>query len=422
MDYKEYPKRDIMCIDCKSFFASVESVKLGLNPLTSYLCVVSHADRKGGLVLASTPKMKSEYGIKTGSRMFQVPKYDKRIKIVPPRMGLYLKVNGLINEVFKKYTSDEYWYPYSIDESFIDVSGSHKLFGSNEEIAKKIQQEVWQKYKIPLCIGIGDNPLLAKLCLDNEAKNYPPYIATWHYQDVPEKLWQIRPITNMWGIGKKTAQRLERLGITSVKQLANANPEVLKRQFGVMGLELYHHANGIDQSILSKREAPKEKSYGLSQVLPHDYLEASQVKVIIHEMAGQLAKRLRKHQVETRCIHLMIGYSRDIVEKGFSHQMTIYKTNQSSVLEAYFTELFEKYYQGQPVRTVALTAGKLVPKESLQLNLFEAPQKQIQQDDLDKIVDKIQARYGITSLIHASSLTKGATAIERANLLGGHRR
>lgn len=142
------------------FFASVECVKRRLNPLEAYLVVMSNADRAGGLVLAATPKMKQEHHIKTGSRMYELPTWDKRIIIAPPRMKLYLKVNAMIQAIFRRYVPAEFIHVYSIDECFLDITGSHLLFGSTEEIVRKIQRDILEELRLYVTVGIGDNPFL----------------------------------------------------------------------------------------------------------------------------------------------------------------------------------------------------------------------------------------------------------------------
>lgn len=420
IDYGSLPRRDVMCIDCKCFFASVESVKRGLHPLESYLCVVSHAENQHGLVLAASPKMKSEYQIKTGSRMKDIPRWDKRIIIAKPRMALYLKVNEMINDVFKQYVMEEDWHPYSIDETFIDVTRS-KLFGSRTEIAHKIQSDIWRQFKLPLCIGIGDNPLLAKLCLDNDAKNLPPYIANWTYEDVSTKLWRISPITNMWGIGYRMAQRLEKLGIRTIRQLAHSDIDTLKRHLGKIGEELYYHANGVDLSVISQKHITKSKSIGLGQTLRSEYVTIQQIHIIIREMVEHLAYRLRKQSFETQCISVSVKYSSQAMERGFSHQLQIEATHNNALLQRHFVQLFDQYYGGQPLKGLYLSCSRLVKGVGKQLNLFEDIEKQMKLECLDMTLDKIRERYGYSSLVYASSLCEGATGIQRSELIGGHK-
>lgn len=420
MDYSHQPKRDILCIDVKSFFASVESVKRQLHPLESYIVVMSNPNLDGGLVLASSPKVKKEYGIRTGSRRFEIPKNSK-IQIVEPRMSLYIKVNRMINKIFKEFVADEDIHMYSIDESFLDVTHSHALYGSTMEIAKKIQQTIFQRLKLVTAIGIGDNPLLAKLALDNEAKKNQSQIAVWHYENVQEKVWKIHPITNMWGIGRNTEKTLYKLGIDSVYSLAQYNVKSLKKIHGVIGEQLFYHAHGIDQTIISEKYIPKSSGYGKSQILKRDYVNQYEIEVVIREMADEISTRLRKHKAETGVIHLSIGYSRDILDKGFSQQMKVFPTSSNSKIIETCLQIFRSNYSNQPVRRIAIRCGKVEHKKELQLNLFEPPEKTILKEELETVVDKIRKKYGFTSLVHASSLTKGGTAISRSGMVGGHK-
>lgn len=161
IDYAVAPRRDILCIDVKSFFASVECMKRHLNPLTAYLVVMSHAERQGGLVLAASPMVKAEFGIKTGSRRYELPD-DPRIIIAPPRMNLYLHVNEMILKIARRYVSNDDLYVFSIDEFFMDVTQYHALFGDTMTIAKRLQQDIWQELRLAVTIGIGENPFLGK--------------------------------------------------------------------------------------------------------------------------------------------------------------------------------------------------------------------------------------------------------------------
>lgn len=420
MDYTHEPKRDLLCIDVKSFFASVESVKRHIHPLESYIVVMSNPDLDGGLVLASSPRVKKEYGIKTGSRRFEIPKNSK-IQIVEPRMKLYIKVNMMINEIFREFVSDEDIHIYSIDESFLDVTHSHALYGNTYEIAKKIQQTIWQRLNLVTAIGIGDNPLLAKLALDNEAKHKHNFIAEWRYGDVQETIWKIHPITDMWGIGERTANQLYKMGIDSVYRLSQYDVKALKRVQGIIGEQLFYHAHGIDQSILSEKYIPQSKGYGKSQILKRDYVNQYEVEVVIREMADDLSARLRRHNAEAGVIHLYIGYSKDIIDKGFSHQMKIYPTSSNTRIIETCLEIFRKYYTNQPVRQIAISCKKVEYKKSLQLNLFETPEKTIHTENLEVVVDRIREKYGFNAIVHASSLTKGGTAIQRSRMVGGHK-
>ena len=180
MDYSKERKRDILCIDVKSFFASVEANERGLDPMKALLVVMSKPNHDGGLVLAATHQVKERYDIGTGTRRFEIPPHLP-IRIVEPRMQLYLNKNMEISDIFRRFVSEEDFHLYSIDESFLDVTHSQQLFGSPNTIAKKIQSAIWKELNLMVTVGIGDNPLLAKLAMDNEAKKSPHknYIAEW---------------------------------------------------------------------------------------------------------------------------------------------------------------------------------------------------------------------------------------------------
>ncbi|MFL2077151.1 Y-family DNA polymerase [Marinilactibacillus psychrotolerans] len=236
IDYSNEPSRDLLCIDVKSFFASVEAVERGIHPLESMIAVVSKPNIQGGLILASSPKVKERYGINTGSRVFELP-YKSDIQVVEPRMSLYLDKNMEIMRIFKQFVATEDLYPYSIDEAFLDVTASKRLFGHPHEIALKIQKEIWNKLGLIVTIGIGDNPLLAKLCLDHQAKKDQKnsFIGEWRYRDVPQTVWKIRPLSEFWGIGSRREAAFERMGITTIFKLSQSDPTRLKAIMGVLG-------------------------------------------------------------------------------------------------------------------------------------------------------------------------------------------
>ena len=285
----------------------------------------------------------------------------------------------------------------------------------------KIQQAIWQRLRLVTAIGIGDNPLLAKLALDNEAKYSPNFIAAWHYEDVAKTIWRIHPITEMWGVGGKTAKNLYKLGIDSVYQLSQYNVASLKRVQGVIGEQLFYHAHGIDRSILSEKYQTHSKSYGKSQILDRDYTQQAEIEVVIREMAEQVAARLRSHRVETDVIHLSIGFSKEIIDRGFSHQLKIFPTAASRKITETCLHLFRTHYQQEPVRQISISCGKIHIQTDLQLDLFESAEQTIQKEKIDEVIDQVRHKFGYASLVHASSLTSGATAIRRSGLVGGHR-
>ena len=434
-DYSCEPVRDILFIDVKSFYASVECKMRGLDPLDTMLVVMSKADNTGnGLILASSPLAKKVLGISNVTRANNLPNHPDLI-IAPPRMNLYVKENMKINNIFRNYVADEDLLIYSIDESILDVTQSLNLFVPSKsktrsekrwELARIIQRDIYRQTGLYVTVGIGDNPLLAKLALDNESKHNKSLKAEWKYKDVETKVWGIPDITDFWGINTRTQKRLYRIGVDTVYDLANLSPSQKlslfngKSGLGVIGKQIYHHANGIDRTILSE-EMPKtkSKSYGNSQVLPRTYYLQDEIELVVKEMAEQVAARIRRHHCLTQCVALFIGGAYD-GERGFHHQMKVYATDNTKKLTESCLYIFRKYYNGFPVRHVGVTYSNLLFTEVRQLDLFTDPEEEIKQQNIDRIIDKIREKYGFTALIHASSKLEGGRSVARSNLVGGH--
>lgn len=421
-DYSKEERRDILCIDMKSFYASVECVQRGLHPLKTMLVVMSNSENSGGLVLAASPLAKKALGISNVMRKWDLPDHPN-LMIVPPRMQLYIDENLKINEIYRQYVASEDILIYSIDETFIDITASKKLFGTSAtDVATKIKEHILRATGLYVTIGIGDNPLLAKVALDIAAKHSRDFIAEWRYEDVPETIWRIDPITEMWGINTRTEKRLNQLGIHSIYDLAHFEPGKLKNEFGVIGIQLYAHAWGIDRTRLSDTYTPTERSYSNNQVLPRDYRFQNEIEIVIHEIVDQVAARIRRHRAQTQCISLSVYPSSSYrgMTKGFSRQMKIPITNNTKLLKEYAIEIFRKNWTGFEVRHLGLSLSKLVYTDTIQLDLFHDPEENLNDLHLDELIDKIRQKYGFTSIVHANSLLKGGTAISRASLIGGH--
>ncbi len=418
VDFSCFPRRSILCIDAKSFFASVEAVRRGLDPLEAYIAVVSDVSRAGAIVLASSPRVKSEYHIKTGNRLFEIPKRSP-IMVVEPNMALYIDVNQAIQNIFRRFVTDEDLHVYSIDESLLDVTASHTLFGPAEAIAEAILKMVKDELGLIVTIDIGDNPLLAKLALDNEAKKRPPWIAKWTYDMVPETVWKIQPLTAFWGISRGYDQKLKRMGIYTIEALAHANPLLLQKTLGVIGLQLYYHAWGLDASIISQKERPRSKSYSKNQILMRDYYLQAEILMIIKEMVGDVCARLRKHQEKCQEVYVGIGYSDRSLQLGFTARIKLIRPEHSTeIISEAARQEFSKRWQGEPVRSVNITVGKIVSQEVEQLELFyEGEDKK---HAMDRAVDDLRKRFGKKTIFYAGSMA-GGTFLERADYVGGHK-
>lgn len=426
MFFDQEPHGVFFLIDNKSFYASCEAIARGLNPLKVPLVVLSEAENtNGGLILATSPEAKQLFHLKANvSRKRDLPN-DFRLWVVPPRMNLYIQRNLQINQIFHQFTGEKEVWPYSIDESILDMTHSWRLFGNSiREVARLIQKTIRQKLGLYTTVGIGDNPVQAKLALDNYAKHNHELIGEIHYETVPDKIWSINELTDVWGIGPRMAKRLNRLQIHNMYELAHTNPYLLQQNLGVIGSQLFATAWGVDRTRLTEPIKTKEASLGNSQVLPRDYLTQNEIETVIKEIGEQVAARLRHHHKLAGCLSLSIGFSYAAAEtdgrSGFHQALKIEPTNDNQALTQQLLWLFRKNWDDQAVRNIGVYSSKFSPDTGQQLNLFESPLNQIQHSKLNQVIDEIHRRFGFTKLVYATSLLPGGTAIERAALVGGH--
>ncbi len=413
---EKLPRHRILCIDMKSFFASCAAVELGLDPLTCYLVVVSDTEREGSVILAASPKMKQEFGIRTGNRLFEVPK-DPRIRIVNARMSHYLDRSLAITRLLNRFVPFECIHPYSIDESFIQLDGTERLWGPAKEAAERIRSEIYKQFGLPSAVGIGPNMLLAKLALDLEAKKKG--VAEWDYADVPEKLWPVTPLSKMWGIASRLERTLNHMGILSVGQLAQYDREILEKRFGVMGTQLYYHAWGVDLSKIGAPNMERQISYGKGQVLLRDYDDKKDIQHVLLEMCEEVARRARQDRKAGRTVSLGVGYSKTD-GGGFYRSKTMARsTNVTMEIYRACLDLFDTFYRGQTVRKLSVTLSNVTDDTNVQLEWFDDGYEKRRR--LGYAMDRIREKYGSTSLLRAVSYTKGGTARERSKLLGGHK-
>ena len=414
-----YLKRNIMCIDLKSFFAACECLERGLDPFKTPLVVANPKQGNGAITLAVTPYLKMQ-GVASRSRLYDIPANIKYF-IVPPRMKLYIQKSKEVIGIYLDYVAESDLHVYSIDECFLDVTDYLKLYKKSDyELAQEILKKIEEKTGLTATCGIGSNLLMAKVAMDTEAKKYKNGIAKWTYDDIPTKLWSLTPLSKMWGIGKRMEKNLNNLNIYTIGDLAKYDKNKLKDKFGIMGLELWNHANGIDTSRIAdfKMEA-KDKSYSHSQVLFKDYNEVS-IRLIICEMVDLLAARLRANNKQTTVIGFGISYSKEI-NSGFYHSLKLdTPTDSSKEITKFCNIIFDRYYDFLPIRKVSISCGGLVTKQGVQLNLFEEYQNTIKEDQINTTIDEIKNKFGKNSLIKASSLLPDSTAIERNTKIGGH--
>lgn len=410
-------ERNILCIDLKSFFASVECVERNLDPFTTPLIVADPSRKGGAITLAVTPYMKT-LGVPSRGRVFEIPKNIKYIT-APPRMSLYVKKSKEVINCFLDFISKEDMHVYSIDEAFLDVTDYLKLYKMDDvTLAKTIMARIKEKTGLTSTCGIGPNLLLAKVALDIESKHSPDFIAKWTYEDVKTKLWNITPLDEMWGIGSKTMKKLNDLGIYKVGDINKYSKDFYKKRFGVLGEELYLHANGIDNSnIKDDKYEIKNKSYGLSQILYKDYTPEEAI-LIIKEMCETICKRLRSNKKVCGVVGFGIGYSRS-VGGGFYHSKKLSEsTDNENVIFSICKSIYDSYIEEEPIRKVSISLGKITDNNYVQLNLFEEVNETI--NEIPIVVDEINKKFGDNAILKASSLLNYSTIKMRNKKMGGH--
>ncbi|MEK4780904.1 Y-family DNA polymerase [Bacillus sp. FSL L8-0199] len=419
-DYSILPNRIILCVDLRSFYASVSCIKMGLDPMYTKLAVVGDVNRNGSIVLAATPPLKA-LGVKKMARLYEIPR-RKDIIVVNPIMGTYIKCSNYITKLALQYVPIEDFHQYSIDEFFMDITDSIHLFANDPyEFALKFKREIYAKTRIECTIGIGPNPLMSKVALDIEAKKNQNGIAYWKYEDVPTKLWSIRPLNTFWGISYKTEEKLNRKGIHSIGDLANYPLKYLKQSFGKIGEELHLHSYGIDFSRISEKYVPATTSVGKSQILMRDYT-IEEFPIILLEHIEEVCYRLRRQNKLAQTVHFSVGYSKSY-NGGIRKTHTLSRpTNLTMDIYKICTYFLHQQYTGEPIRSISISLTNLIQEGEEQISLFDNLTQREQEVKLTKVMDEIRTRFGKNSILRGISYTHSATARYRNTLIGGHKK
>ena len=413
-------KKVIAVIDLKAFYSFVECVDRGLDAWTTPLVVADKDRGKNTIVLSVSPYLKAR-GIPSRLRIKDLPKGYDYIYAVP-RMERYIEKSAEVVKIMMDFVAKDDIHVYSIDEAFIDLSSYLDYYHQTPlQLLQLIINTIKEKTGLQATGGIGDNFFLAKVALDIYAKHEKNGIATLTENDVETKLWTITPLTKIWGIGERTALKLNALGIFTVGDLANANKDYIHEHFGIIGDQLVEHANGKDESDIHEVYVPKSTSLSLAQVLFKDFNKKNAI-TIIREMCDDLSHRMRNEQKLTEQVGLYIGYSKEVMG-GFARQLSLLQpTDDTEVLFQGLMEIYHNHIQDYPIRRIGITFGKLSTAGVQQISLFEDEKKQITNRDLFKTMDKLKDKYGKNILLRASALTEDSTAIERHNQIGGHRK
>jgi DNA polymerase V len=491
-----------IAIDLKSFYASVECVDRGLDPLDTNLVVADPTRTEKTICLAVSPSLKS-YGIPGRARLFEAiqkvrevntqrkykapghsfshesyfhselikdPSAELTFITAPPRMAHYMEVSTRIYNVYLKYIAPEDIHVYSIDEVFIDATDYLKTYGlTPRELAMKMVLDVLETTGITATAGIGTNLYLCKIAMDIYAKHCVPdkngvRIAELDEMSYRRILWDHRPLTDFWRVGRGISKKLEEHGMYTMGDVARCsvgresdyyNEDLLYKLFGVNAELLIDHAWGWEPTEISdiKSYRPESSSLSSGQVLQEPY-EFSKAKLVLKEMADLLSLELVSKRIVTDQIVLTVGYDIESLKKSYSgavetdrYGRKIPKTAHSSENIGRYTsstklicetamKLFDRIVDKELlVRRMYIVANHIITendaekeREYIQLNLFsdtgkqEAEENELKKEkDMQKAILKIKSKYGKNSIIKGMNLKEGATALERNRQIGGHK-
>ena len=491
-----------IAIDLKSFYASVECVDRGLDPLDTNLVVADPTRTEKTICLAVSPSLKS-YGIPGRARLFEAiqkvrevnaqrkykapghsfsheshfhselikdPSAELTFITAPPRMAHYMEVSTRIYNVYLKYIAPEDIHVYSIDEVFIDATDYLKTYGlTPRELAMKMVLDVLETTGITATAGIGTNLYLCKIAMDIYAKHCVPdkngvRIAELDEMSYRRILWDHRPLTDFWRVGRGISKKLEEHGMYTMGDVARCsvgresdyyNEDLLYKLFGVNAELLIDHAWGWEPTEITdiKSYRPESSSLSSGQVLQEPY-EFSKAKLVLKEMADLLSLELVSKRIVTDQIVLTVGYDIESLKKSYSgavetdrYGRKIPKTAHSSENIGRYTsstklicetamKLFDRIVDKELlVRRMYIVANHIITendaekeREYIQLNLFsdtgkqEAEENELKKEkDMQKAILKIKSKYGKNSIIKGMNLKEGATALERNRQIGGHK-
>ena len=415
--------RTYICIDLKTFYASVECVERGLDPFNTNLVVADSSRGKGTICLAVTPKMKM-LGVKNRCRIFEIPSNIKYI-IAMPRMKKYIEYSANIYSIYLKYFSEQDIHVYSIDEAFIDITEYLNLYKLTPiELAKKIIKDIYDTYGISSAAGIGTNMYLAKIALDITAKHSPSNIGFLDEEKYKKELWHHKPLSDFWQIGKGIEKRLNKMGIFDMYDIAHSDYKKIYKEFGINAEYLIDHSWGRENCTIKDIKAykPQSTSISNSQVLFEDY-SFIKARTVLKEMVELGSLRLVEKGLMTNTVGIYIGYSKDIIKATGGTKLINNYTNVYSELLKAALYIYDVTTNKQvSIRRIGINFSKVIEKEDVQLSLFENQEKIDKERKLELTICDIKNKIGKNTIIRGIDLQKEATAILRNKLIGGHNR
>ena len=350
--------------------------------------------KRSGIVLAKSQKAK-QFGIVTGETLYSARSKCKNVQVYQGDFKIYREYSNKLFQLLSEYTDKI--ERFSIDECFLDMTQylrNDTLINRAIEINKRVKEELG----FTVNIGVSHNKLLAKMASDFTK---PDKVHTLFENEIPKKMWKL-PISELFMLGRKTVPKLYNMNIKTIGDLAHVNQNLLVKKFGKHGKMMWEYANGIDNSEVQYIKE-KPKSIGNSVTLPIDLIEKEKIEEILLTLTEQVAYRLRKQDLLANSVSIQL---RTKNFEDFSHQTKLdYSTaSTKEIMKKAKQLLTEKFKNGMAIRLVGLRVDNLVSKEELQISLFQNTEEHQKQEKLDKVIDKLNEKYGGNSITRAGKM------------------
>ena len=391
-------ERAILHRDLNSFYASVEMM---LDPSLrgKAVAVCGSTEERHGIVLAKSDLAKKA-GVKTGMANWEARSVCRDLIMVPPQYDQYLKYSKLTQAIYQRYT--DLIEPFGMDECWLDVTGSQKVFGSAMYIAEKIRQETREELGLTVSIGVSFNKVFAKLGSDMKK---PDAITEIRSDEFKEKVWPLN-VNEMIYCGPATTKKLARFGVVTIGQLAQLDPGFLKLLLGVNGVALWQYANGLDQSRVMHRDVVSPvKSIGHGITCITNLENEDEVWRVMLSLCQDIGHRLRCHELTARGVQIAIRGD-DLFGSQFQCKLPISTQLPSEIAAAAFRLFKDKYQWYHKVRAVTVRAIDLTPKNDVsdQLSIFIDTAKLQVRERLEDAIEEIRERFGKQAITYATLL------------------
>lgn len=386
-------ERTILHCDCNSFFASVETA---LNP--SYrnvpMAVCGSQEDRHGIVLAKNDEAK-KYGIKTAETVYSAKKKCPSLVIASPHYDQYEKYSKMVNAIYAEYTDKV--EPFGIDESWLDVTASKRIFGSGEEIAELIRERVKREIGITVSIGVSFNKVFAKLGSDYKKPDAITVISRDNFEQIVYPL----PASDLLFVGKRTAEELLKIGIKTIGDLANTSKDMLRHKLGKMGEMLYQYANGLDETPVCANENHEVKSISNGFTFRHDLITKEDCRVGIEYLCEEIGGKLRSKSLKCNTVAITI---KDTRLKTIQRQRPLENASDINreISSLAYEILCDEWNENIPIRMLTVSVSGFVEASSsfTQLDLFSDTDSNSREKDKkrEETVDAIRRRFGTSSI------------------------